>query len=294
MKQGKRNYGLKYWMAKAGTEYAQARTSPNPIVIHDLRVALRRVRTLASYLALAHPSPALETIQSLSKPLFKDLAKLRNNQVLQERLKQLRSKKDPAAVKLLKILESGETKFRGNIREILPRFEILKWRKLTRLISQPEHIGKTSRKIYVKLALQQLERTEKLHGKVLLKPSLKNYHRVRIAFKKFRYLLENLLPADYRLNAKTLMAIQDVLGSYHDFEFLRKFIQKQRRHLSATNRHQCERSILKEQKRSLRIYHALMSGQKRLWRAWRKGLLSASSSAASASKTIPKSRSVHK
>jgi CHAD domain-containing protein len=265
MKQGKQNYGLKYWMTKAGTEYVRARRAPNPIVIHDLRVALRRVRTLSSYLALDQPSPILETIQSLSKPLFKNLAQLRDNQVLQERLKQLRSKNDPAAAKLLIILADEEPRFRRNIRKTLTRFDIRKWKKLTRTVSQTPQVRNPSTKFYVQLASQQLHYAERLHKKARLKPSRKNYHRLRIAFKKYRYLLENLLPSHYCSDAKTLMAVQNALGTYHDLEFLREFIRRNRRHLTAAGRHKWARTIRKKQKQSLKTYHALILGGKRLW-----------------------------
>src|SRR5579883_2661037 len=50
--------GLSYWMERVLKELAQVRTSPDANAVHDLRVALRRCRSLAAVMEEVDPDAA--------------------------------------------------------------------------------------------------------------------------------------------------------------------------------------------------------------------------------------------
>jgi len=73
--------GLDYWAGRVLKEYARARKSVGPDVIHDFRVALRRCRSIAKGMRELDPHPAWHKFDRSSKKLFKSLGELRDSHV---------------------------------------------------------------------------------------------------------------------------------------------------------------------------------------------------------------------
>src|SRR5262249_39536350 len=103
--------GLSYWMERVLKELDEVRTSPDPDAVHDLRVALRRCRSLAAVMEEVDPDPTWPEMRKLGRKLFRQLGELRDTQVLEEWVKKLGAPSDPVRERLLSHLgkiEAGE------------------------------------------------------------------------------------------------------------------------------------------------------------------------------------------
>src|ERR1700678_1595684 len=81
--------GLRYWMLRVleECEHVSADFSPDPV--HDLRVSLRRCRSLADGLHALDPDPNWKAMKKAGKRLFQRLGALRDIQVMMEWVEKL-------------------------------------------------------------------------------------------------------------------------------------------------------------------------------------------------------------
>jgi CHAD domain-containing protein len=81
--------GLRYWMLRVleECEHVSADFAPDPV--HDLRVSLRRCRSLADGLMALDPDPNWKAMRKAGKRLFQRLGALRDVQVMMERVEKL-------------------------------------------------------------------------------------------------------------------------------------------------------------------------------------------------------------
>jgi CHAD domain-containing protein len=89
MKTPAKTTGLRYWMARVLDEcdHAGADFSTDPV--HDLRVALRRCRSLADGMIAMDPDPDWKAMKKAGKRLFQRLGALRDVQVMMEWIEKL-------------------------------------------------------------------------------------------------------------------------------------------------------------------------------------------------------------
>ena len=76
--------GLLYWAQRALEECDKASQDFAPDPVHDLRVAIRRCRSLADGFLSVDPDPEWKQMKKLGKPLFSSLGELRDTQVMLE------------------------------------------------------------------------------------------------------------------------------------------------------------------------------------------------------------------
>src|SRR5580704_3534870 len=99
-----RHDGLQKWMDRALKRAQKVRKTWDADAIHDLRVALRRCRTMADALTDTNPSPGWNKLKKTSKKLFHTLGEVRDVQVEQEWVKKLSPAEDTSRTYLLKAL----------------------------------------------------------------------------------------------------------------------------------------------------------------------------------------------
>ena len=87
--------------------------------VHDLRVALRRCRTMAETLKEVNPGPGWRKVKKSSRKLFHALGELRNTQVEREWLKKLGTPGDPVRKRMLRVFSAQEKKDRKAAEEAL-------------------------------------------------------------------------------------------------------------------------------------------------------------------------------
>ena len=85
----RRVIGLRYWMLRVLEECEKVSKNFDPDPVHDLRVSLRRCRSLADGLMALDPDPAWKAMKKAGKRLFRRLGDLRDTQVMMEWVEKL-------------------------------------------------------------------------------------------------------------------------------------------------------------------------------------------------------------
>ena len=78
----KKTTGLRYWMSRVLEECDRVAADFSPDPVHDLRVALRRCRSLADGLHALDPDPNWKAMRKAGKRLFQRLGALRDIQIM--------------------------------------------------------------------------------------------------------------------------------------------------------------------------------------------------------------------
>ena len=78
---------LSFWMDRVLKELEHVRSSPDVDAVHDLRVGIRRCRSVAAAMEEVDPDPAWPTMRKAARKLFRSLGALRDAQILNEWVK---------------------------------------------------------------------------------------------------------------------------------------------------------------------------------------------------------------
>ncbi len=93
-----RKTGLRFWMERVLQECDQVCAGFGPDPVHDLRVALRRCRSIADGFIALDPDPAWKEMKTAGRRLFSRLGELRDVHVMQEWVGKLAPPSDPSAI----------------------------------------------------------------------------------------------------------------------------------------------------------------------------------------------------
>src|SRR5215475_16116942 len=99
-----RDTGFAFWMERVLEECDRASTEFAPDPVHDLRVALRRCRSMADGLMAIDPDPSWKAMKKAGRNLFRSLGELRDVQVMMEWVQKLGAPEDPETRALLTLL----------------------------------------------------------------------------------------------------------------------------------------------------------------------------------------------
>src|SRR5579863_4685492 len=121
--------GLDLWMNRVLELAEEVQNGWKPREVHDLRVALRRCRTMADVLSEVNPGRGWRALKKESRALFHSLGALRDTQVEQEWLKKLAAPGDPVRKHLLKVLAQSQKDHQAKARRALEDFDRKDWRK---------------------------------------------------------------------------------------------------------------------------------------------------------------------
>ena len=84
MKTPAKTTGLRYWMQRVLHECEHVATDFSADPVHDLRVALRRCRSMADGMMAMDPDPDWKAMKKAGKRLFQRLGDLRDIQIMME------------------------------------------------------------------------------------------------------------------------------------------------------------------------------------------------------------------
>lgn len=240
--------------------------------VHDLRVALRRCRTMADALSEVNPSPSWKKLKKSTRDLFQALGQLRDTQVAKQWVKKLGGAKDPVRRSLLKVLDETEERQQKTAEKALAQFDRKDWKKWSRKFPAKAEFFPAESVVFQRLALIKLNQAVDLYQRAKKVRSGAAWHRLRIGLKEFRYILENFLPERYERSSKELKRMQDILGEVHDLDVLRPLVRKQASGMDPEIIADWIARIESERKDRLEEFRTKSIDKESYWVFWHKGL----------------------
>jgi exopolyphosphatase/guanosine-5'-triphosphate,3'-diphosphate pyrophosphatase len=290
--------GLRAWMERVLVECDRAAMGFDAEAVHDLRVALRRCRSLADGLMAIDSDSSWKDMKKAGRKLFQGLGELRDMQVMAEWIEKLgeagdeptlvlrtrtdgapaddpnsgdRDSGDPVAVKLLNYVHAREAECKQRAFKDLHQFDRKQWRQWTRILPRRASRVRPGSVVYLHLALEKWTEAYDLHKYALRTRSQVAWHALRIGIKRFRYTVENFLPLQHALWGDDLKELQDLLGEVHDLNVL--WATAVDRDVSAfpdvESRNRWREKLNVERARRIARYREKMVGRQSLWRVWR-------------------------
>lgn len=268
----KANAGLDFWMRRAALLRDRVDGGFSPEAVHDLRVALRRCRSMANGYRAFDGHPAWKEMRDEGRRLFRRLGALRDAQIQREWLRRLSTPKDAAGSTMDRHLSGEENRLKESASQAVHSFDHKAWRSWTRLLAARARRIPPESLAFQHLALELWSEARVLHCQALRNRSQAAFHRLRIGLKKFRYTVENFLPARHEQWGTDLKELQDALGEMHDLYLLWRTALSLRAFPCDESRFEWRRKIAEEQGRRLELYRAKMMGKSSLFHVWRRGL----------------------
>src|SRR5437660_6414236 len=264
--------GLSFWMDRVVKELEKVRSSREADAVHNLRVAIRRCRSVAAVMEEVDPDPAWPAMRKVPRKLFRKLGALRDAQVMDEWVKKLAPETDPVRTHLQVSFESGEPNLRDNVLRVAAKFDLKSWKRVERALRQRSRLVPIDSLAAECLALERFEKARELHAKALRTEKPKPWHALRIGLKRFRYTVESLLPEHYVAWSDNLKRVQDMLGEIHDLDVLAAVVKKSEFHETEDSLRLWHEFIERERKERIETYRQLTLGRTSLWNTWRSGL----------------------
>ena len=264
--------GLSYWMERVLKELEKVRAAPDPDAVHDLRVALRRCRSLAAVIEEVDPDPVWPEMRKLGRKLFRQLGELRDTQVLEEWVVKLGSAGDPVQARLLAYLGKNETAEREGGLRAAAKFDQKAWKDHERALRRRVRAVPLNSLSAESLALERMLAARELHLHALRTEKPEPWHALRIGVKRYRYTMESLLPKLYGQWGDDLKHVQDLLGEVHDLDVLRNTVELVAAEEPEENRAAWRERIAAVRRARLEEYRQLCMGPNNLWQVWKEGL----------------------
>ncbi len=263
--------GLAYWSERVLEEADKVSEDFAADPVHDLRVAIRRCRSMADGFLSIDSDPGWRQMKKLGKGLFASLGDLRDTQVMMEWVAKLSSDDDPLRHTLLESLRQTEEALKLLARDAVVNFDRQRWMELnTRLAERAARVPLESA-VFQYLALERWYEAHELHRTALRNRSAVAYHQLRIGIKRFRYTAENFLPERHRRWSRDLRDLQDALGEVHDFDVLWGLV-KSHPEVDPAERALWQETLTRERQKRIDFYRKKMIGPHSLWQVWRADL----------------------
>ncbi|HUJ94269.1 MAG TPA: CHAD domain-containing protein [Terriglobales bacterium] len=261
--------GLAFWMNRVLEECERAAPDLAADPVHDLRVSLRRCRSMADGIMAVDPDPAWEAMRKAGKRLFSSLGDLRDVQVMEEWVQRLGSADDAATVSLLEHLQEREHQLKEAALSSLGEFDRKHWAQWSKQLPRRAARFKQASALFKQMALERWYEAHQLHGRALRGGSKLAWHRLRIGLKRLRYVVENFLPHQHAAWKDDLKELQDLLGEVHDLDVLWATALEWEVFPDNEARSRWHARILEERSGRIAKYRSKMLGKNSLWQVWR-------------------------
>jgi CHAD domain-containing protein len=260
-------------MERVLREIAKLRESPNDEdVVHDLRVSIRRCRSIASVMEEVDPEPAWLEMRRAAKKLFHGLGALRDAQVMKTWVQKLAPEGNPIAAQLLANSAELDPELHEDALRAARRFDDKDWQRLERALQRRTRLVSVGGLAAECLAFERFEAAKELHARALRTEKSKPWHALRKSMKEFRYTVENLLPEHHARWRENLKRVQDLLGDVHDFDVLAAAVESAKVADAEASRRVWHEILARERSERTAAYRELMAGSSGLWSAWRHAL----------------------
>ena len=299
--------GLRYWMFRVLDECDKVAADFSADPVHDLRVALRRCRSMADGLMAMDPDPEWKSMKKAGKQLFQSLGNLRDVQIMMEwteklsplaahtqedhpqRLNPPKIDADPAADQpnetpaanddhdsvaraLLDVLAAREHEHKREAQSALDAFDRKQWRHWSKSLPARAARFRLGSTLFKHLALERWTEARTLHKRALRNRSQAAWHQLRIGIKRFRYIVENFLPEEHKAWSDDLKRVQDLLGEVHDLDVLWATALSSHVFRDELSRRRWHALIIQEKEKRITEYREKMTGPHNLWDVWRNAL----------------------
>jgi CHAD domain-containing protein/HD superfamily phosphodiesterase len=298
--------GLRYWMGRVleECEHVAADFSADPV--HDLRVSLRRCRSLADGMMAMDPDSDWKAMKKAGKRLFQRLGALRDVQIMMEWIEKLYPaparvaagdspalppaensgetsevtlsaasaeipSRDPSTA-LLEILKVRESEQKREARTALDEFDRKQWRQWSKSLLLRAARIRPGSAVFKHLALERWTAARELHVRAMRNRSQVAFHTLRIGIKRFRYIVENFLPEQHKAWSNDLKHMQDLLGEVHDLDVLWATALSCHIFPDEESRKNWHARIVEERTKRIDEYRERTLGPDSLWSVWRAGL----------------------
>ncbi|HEX4786093.1 MAG TPA: CHAD domain-containing protein, partial [Candidatus Sulfotelmatobacter sp.] len=299
MKTAVKTTGLRYWMLRVLEEYEHVAADFSADPVHDLRVAIRRCRSMADGMMAMDPDRQWKAMKKAGKRLFQSLGTLRDVQIMMEWIEKLhppaphaaevhtnaqdatdhsladsepKHGQDPAAHALLQVLKARESEQKHHARAALEEFDRKQWRQWSSSLPQRAARVRPGSAVFKHLALERWTAARELHVRAMRNRSQVALHTLRIGIKRFRYIVENFLPVEHKAWSNDLKHMQDLLGEVHDLDVLWATAMSCHVFPDTASRQSWHARILEERKKRVEEYREHTLGPDSLWNIWRAGL----------------------
>jgi CHAD domain-containing protein/HD superfamily phosphodiesterase len=290
-------------MLRVIEECDQVAADFGPDPVHDLRVSLRRCRSLADGIRALDPDPGWTAMKKAGKRLFQRLGDLRDIHIMEEWVERLDPRKElqekaagsavsdrlslehaadlpiangqaaagPAET-LRRILLQREQEQKHEAKVVLDDFDRKQWRQWTKSLPARATRFRPGSTLFKHVALERWMAARRLHDRALRNRSQAALHALRIAIKRFRYIVENFLPAEHKAWGGDLKEMQDLLGEVHDLDVLWSTALTLHIFPDAEWRKIWHDRIVAERTHRIERYRQKMVGPDSLWNVWRAAL----------------------
>jgi CHAD domain-containing protein len=196
--------------------------------VHELRVATRRLLAQFALLSCVVPSAALEKARRILKCRLAALGDLRDTQVQRLFIEQ-KAVRFPALVLVRAWLRRRERRLVKSAAEKVSRFKIKKLEKCISAMTDDLTANAGRSRVQRRLAAAVLRATTQAFAEAVERrrainlADLRTIHQTRVAFKRFRYLVESLSPGLTGLSKRQLRALayyQRKMGIIQDLEVM--------------------------------------------------------------------------
>ena len=296
MKHATTTTGLRYWMQRVLEECDNVAHDFSADPVHDLRVALRRCRSMADGMMAMDPDHSWKAMKKAGKQLFQSLGNLRDVQIMMEWLEKLdvashhvqltpsaaagdeqQSATEPAshhdpAHALHHILKTRESSHKEEARAALAAFDRKQWKLWSKSLPQRASRIRPGSAVFKHLALERWTAARELHLRAMRTRSQIALHTLRIGIKRFRYIVENFLSEEHKLWSNDLKHMQDLLGEVHDLDVFWATALDCRIFPDEAMRRTWHEHILEERTKRVDEYRSRTTGNDSLWNTWRAGL----------------------
>ena len=261
--------GLALWMERVLEECDRAGVELAADPVHDLRVALRRCRSVADGLMALDPDPEWKRMKKAGKGLFSSLGELRDVQIMEQWAVSLGSADDPVIVALMQSLRSREARLKVEAAGALREFDRKQWRRWAAALPRRAARLRPGNALFKHLALEHWTHAYDLHRRAMRNRSQVALHSLRIGLKRFRYIVENFLPEQHAAWKGDLKHLQDLLGEVHDLDVLWATLVQLRTFPDEESRFRWHGRLVAERAQRVEAYRAKMLGDGSLWHVWR-------------------------
>jgi len=295
--------GLRYWMLRVLEECDNVAAEFSADPVHDLRVSLRRCRSMADGMMAMDPDRNWKDMKKAGKQLFQRLGALRDVQIMMEWIEKLELESEPQspppvseiqqssdadsisshpeeaaapsyspAENLLRILKTREAEQKREARAALEEFDRKQWKHWIRILPGRASRIRPGSLLFKHLALERWTAARELHTRAMRSGSKVALHTLRIGIKRFRYIVENFLPEEHQLWGNDLKRMQDLLGEVHDLDVLWTTALSARIFSDEVSRKLWHERISDERRKRVEEYQRRTTGPDSLWHIWRNGL----------------------